>query len=685
MSAFVRKEIRLQLPVFIIGWLCAISIWLLPNGPWRHQTFGIVLSGLPSLICPAMLLMMSVSAFGGELNPGTFSNLLAQPISRARIWRIKTAILAVAFAIILVTSLLCGFIRATMQNLPLNTDDPKIFWESMVPIILGLSAIYSGGMWTVLLLRQVAAAFWFTLLAPVALFVTILLVTGKQPADMPTLLIVCFSLYSIGGFLWARRMFLNAQDVQGAVGTVELPRMRGFTGLLPRLASQRQWRPRMALIAKEFQLHQSIIVLAACLALLHLGLILWCQSKGDLRPYPTLDFLLKTFWLLWLVFPVLIGSAAIAEERKLGTLAAQLCLSAHPWRQFSIKLAVVLFLSVGLGAVMPVLFEDGAFLPAFYPSSWLETYRDFATTTWQVIVLDLGLLALHWLPLLVLTFVSCLIGLISFYASSLTKTTLQALPLTVLGISLTATLLYYGCGIVNEFLSVLYWLPWPAWLVAALVFMCTLAGLAYGNFRGVLGNRRFLRNLIVLFEALAGTVALITVVEKNLPAGPLLHIAQPSSPARYFTERNPPLNASFLRLDSIPDGSQIAYYSLSNHTDKPVEMIVDDHSLPYYFEYKFTRIDEHRFSSTNYNLEAFFHSHSSSLPPNSAVTFPVRLPTGTTGYQIYLCYQREKTELEVRFREIQAYVTRPPDGPHTTVSDPYQNFYLPMPWEHPIK
>ena len=82
---------------------------------------------------------------------------------------------------------------------------------------------------------------------------------------------------------------------------------------------------KAVLFWKELQLHQSQLVIAGVLALLHLGVIA-TRKFGHFRKIRCPDSLLETFWVLWLVMPLLVGCAAVAEERKMGTLEGQLCL-----------------------------------------------------------------------------------------------------------------------------------------------------------------------------------------------------------------------------------------------------------------------------------------------------------------------------------------------------------------------
>ena len=43
-----------------------------------------------------MAVFIALNSFGAEISSGTFSMLLSQPVSRDRIWRTKTLVLAAA-------------------------------------------------------------------------------------------------------------------------------------------------------------------------------------------------------------------------------------------------------------------------------------------------------------------------------------------------------------------------------------------------------------------------------------------------------------------------------------------------------------------------------------------------------------------------------------------------------------
>ena len=70
-----------------------------------------------------------------------------------------------AIVIILVAWLTSFLLNESVRFLTSDVD----VYEVMLGTGLFALVVYSGGLWTVLLLRQVAAAFWITLIIPAAL------------------------------------------------------------------------------------------------------------------------------------------------------------------------------------------------------------------------------------------------------------------------------------------------------------------------------------------------------------------------------------------------------------------------------------------------------------------------------------------------------------------------------------
>jgi ABC-type transport system involved in multi-copper enzyme maturation permease subunit len=359
MNALVKKEIRLLLPSFIIGCALASANWFLPQRP---SDLGQMWLLLPFVFCPLLVVNMALNSFGAEVGSGLFSLLLAQPISRLRIWRTKTLVLGSAVLFIGIMWYVPAFFRVS------HLKQPENLWDSVELFAMVATfgpVVFSGALWTVLLLRQVAAAFWFTLLVPGVIGIT---VSGLWPekyyAACGLALAVVLLVYSALGIWFARWLFLRAQDVAWTGGNIAWPEMRGAANVLAGTAGKRFWRPRAALFWKEVQLHQSQFIMAGALALFHLG-VLTARKFGDFRKNSDMEFILEIFWGLWLVMPMLVGAAAVAEERKLGTLTSQLCLPVKRRTQFAVKFRTVLLLSVLFGAALRCCWKVPAFCQTF--------------------------------------------------------------------------------------------------------------------------------------------------------------------------------------------------------------------------------------------------------------------------------------------------------------------------------
>lgn len=548
MNALLKKEIRLLLPSFLIGVALTFSNWLLPA---NSTGFSTALFVLPFLFCPAMAVMMALDSFGSEVSSGTFSNLLAQPVPRARIWRIKTILLAAALVIF--GGLWCVFYYLHFVSLTGSNN----FWEIAVGAWTFLFVVFSGGLWTVLLLRQVAAAFWFTLLVPGAILVLATsLTSGKSDVYCEVVFVTVLAIYSLAGVWFARWLFLRAQDIQWSGGTIAMPKMGGATWRLANSGTARRWRPRAALWWKEVQLHQSQFIMAGALAFLHLDVIA-TRKLGHFPKNSATEFVLEGFWCLWLVMPLLVGCAAMAEERKMGTLAGQLCLPIKRRTQFRIKFLVVLMISVTLGIVMPWLLEGNRILPDFHIQKLANgglylansynravdygsiTY--FAQTRTGIIVLTLINLLVSLSPCLPFLFMAAIcagIAVIGFYASTLAHNTLQALAPAVFGILLTFFLLIVAAQ-PYEFGLGFLWRGPLIYLIVTPVMMAVLAWLAYRNSqRPFISTGVWLKNLFTLIISLAlVTVATTAIYYRDWE---LLKPTEPAHGAARWSLANPP-------------------------------------------------------------------------------------------------------------------------------------------------
>jgi hypothetical protein len=548
MNVLVKKEIRLLLPSF--GVCCALA---LTNLFFRFNSDGSLIGGwwfVLAFVCAgAMAVMLALNSFGAEISSGTFTNLLAQPISRQKIWDTKISLLAAALFTLGIFWSGCALVRLMMMGRNLGLLD----------LFTGVGTfglvVFSGGLWTVLLLRQVAAAFWFTILVPGVLVVVLAgLLAGESDAFVTDMVVIVLGVYSLGGLFFARWLFMRAQDVQWSGDAITMPEMCGLGRFKIGSDVRRLWRPRMALFVKELQLHQAQFMIAGALAVLHLG-VLATRHFGHFRKNSTTEFILESFWMLWLVMPLLVGCAAVAEERKLGTHEGQLCLSARRRTQFATKLFVAFGLSVLFGVFMPLLLEGTKILPdvhfriGSFDSNWWNGMSIGQILFWNY----LGMLNVFW-PLLSMIGIAVLIGGISFYASTFARNTLQTLAPALVGI------------VAALFLILIATIPWqldidylwhgvlPYFIVLPAVVL-TLLALAYRNYQSVLtGWKMGRRNLLVLASVFALTVMATSAIyhrawEKLTPFEPPHGTARLSlaNPAKLNAERG----ITFVRL---PDG-----------------------------------------------------------------------------------------------------------------------------------
>src|ERR1017187_8311676 len=409
MNALVKKEIRLLLPSWIVAVLLALvqAIARPYEKPYDFYVVCLLFFGLT---------IMALTTIGRETSLNTFSLLLSQPAERMRIWQTKLSVLAVAFLTVFGVWLVAFGIAVMNSNA--EASDAASSYNLFITICLIATATFTGGLWTTLLLRQVAGAFWLTLLVPAVLsgFSAASLAQSESNSAIIAVLCVVFAIYSVGGFLFARWLFFRAQDVGWSGGVISLPEWKFFAARTENAISLRIRKPIFALVKKELQLQQASLMGAVGLLVLHIGVIVLRKYHPYAKDSAG-EVLTAIFWVLWLVMPVIIGSVAVAEERRLGVMEGQLCLPVSRRVQFAIKGFLTLFLAIFLGGVMPMLLETtgvalGARNQAFTSDNHTNEFGFF-------------------LFLLGSAVFSAWLALVSFFASTLARSFLQAVGLAI--------------------------------------------------------------------------------------------------------------------------------------------------------------------------------------------------------------------------------------------------------------
>lgn len=391
MNVLVRKEIRLLLPM----WIAAMLLALLPNllnvvlgaGVAADQIapVGIFVTGISGLL-------LGLTSFGREIYTHTFSLLLAQPRRRTDLWRTKIKVLLVA------VGLLYLFLVLVNQNF-IPADD-----RGAATALLGLAfvvAAVSGGLWTTLLLRQVIAAFWVSLLIPFVVVVTVFSLNEEvvHPVQQILMLTVILLIYSVVSYWFARWQFLHAQDAAWTDGILALPQMTRRRSENRAAGAVPSARPLRALLGKELRFQQINFLIAGGLLALQLVALIVQRFANTAAGHSLLDVVVDLFWAIWIIMPALVGGSAVAEERRFGTLEAQLCLPVSWNWQFALKVLVTMGCGVLLGAAVPVA------LALIHAGS--------------------GSFILAWI-------IGCaIVALMAFYASSLTQQLLQAFGVSI--------------------------------------------------------------------------------------------------------------------------------------------------------------------------------------------------------------------------------------------------------------
>jgi hypothetical protein len=361
---------------------------------------------------------------------------------------------------------------------------------------LGALAGFAGGLWTTLLFRQVSPAFWLTLLVPMGLGLLASQLLGGF-SDLVARAGVCavLGLYSAVGFVWARRLFDEVEDTQWTGGVVSLPKWGRIAVHVQSGTGGRKRRAVRALLRKEFQSQHVNLLLAAGLLLIHLAVLAVRKLGSDyLRLHSGTSMTLEAFPYLWLAMPLLVGSVAVAEERKLGTFETLSCLPTSRRLQFSIKLGLALLLGLFLGGVVPMTVERLGTSAGLHPNTMLAFGSDV-----------LPVVSTSWL-------VAVGVALLSFYGSSLARNTLQALGASILAcvIALVLTMLVAHPPTLSE---ILIWGPrLIAWILVP-VMLIALIALAYWNYRRLQFTAKAWRcNGLVLLVALMGATTVTSAV-----------------------------------------------------------------------------------------------------------------------------------------------------------------------------
>ena len=340
----VAKEVRALLPVWL-GSIAAIYLFAAVGGA-TSRDLGMLAYGAA---CAAL----GALSIGHEYSYRTLPMLLSHPASRARILLVKLAVLAVMLIALSSVAWRTGVI-------PTRAAAP----------IVGLSVLcaLSVAPWLTMLSRNPLAGAVLTMPVPGWVWVIASLFAGqslKLAAFEWGMVGVCVIAAVLG---W--RLFMRLEAIEGRSHAVWLPTARADA------AAGRLTHPMWLLAKKELALQLPSIAVAAIYVLGWLAVWVWGRAASTPDLQRALESVLGALTLLYSgLLAIVIGSLASAEERQLGTLESQVLLPMASWRQWAVKVATALgltmLLTVGVPALSVLLSGGHVQIDRFYAAATL--------------------------------------------------------------------------------------------------------------------------------------------------------------------------------------------------------------------------------------------------------------------------------------------------------------------------
>ena len=339
----IRKELRALLPAWAAAAVSIGALALLADGRNANLGWAVLYVGAVTL---------TSLSIGHEYSNGTLAMLLSQPVDRRRLLLVKLG------AALPMVALLVAVAVAVLPS----TDD---LGPSDFPSLALLSGLVAAP-WLTMVCRSPLAGVLFassiTAIAHIAAVVALFLRYGsidargaEQSAFRAAILVTGLIAGTVAAGISGWRWFMRLEAVSGPGSSIELgrwwPTRRFATALSP--ARSRRRHPLWLLALKELRLQQLTLVVTPMFAVGWGALVMW-------RSDPDAGEVLNTVGFVYYgSLAILIGSLASAEERQLGTHEWQTLLPIATWKQWSVKLAILLSLALTVSVGVPTLLAAG--------------------------------------------------------------------------------------------------------------------------------------------------------------------------------------------------------------------------------------------------------------------------------------------------------------------------------------
>jgi len=441
MTAFTRlrlqvfKEVRELLP----AWLACLAAIATPSIVGRWYGIEVLAYGLGTAALGSV-------AIGHEYGYRTLPAMLAQPVSRRRLFLMKMAIVAAMLAPI------CYVFASVVHWPTVITEFGFNRWESIAAFSLPVLGGLLVAPWITMLTRNPVAG---TVLAP-SIFGTPMsavallnALTGLRVDPPRVALWASLALCGIAAVA-APRLFMRLEVADAERVGVALFRWlrRQSDESADRALTRRH--PAGLLLRKELRLQRMTFLLAA---LYPVGWMAAVLLRTRIKDALTIFYIASLFHALEMA--LLTGSLASAEERQVGTLEWQLLMPFAVWKQWLIKAAVVLVSATTLGCVLPAV--AASIVPA--GSSLAPTAGDFVSLKMLLSVVVIAAVSLCVSSVsgsglrALLAAVPVWIALASFGVYFDLSSKLTARPVAAVSFAAIGTLVMLACGLRNHRLA----------------------------------------------------------------------------------------------------------------------------------------------------------------------------------------------------------------------------------------
>jgi len=314
-NGLVAKEIRALLP----PWLGCMAL-LAAAALMRFR----VVEPFSIIVIIGGSCTLGAMSLGHEYTGATLATMLAQPVGRARVLAVKSAVL-VAMLVALFT---------LFSAAPPSGGDPKAGIVA-VAIVSGLCL----APWLTILTRSPLAG--AVLANPVLGVIWVLLNLLLPTATAAWAFWRIAPVLGVAAVALTWREFMRLEAIDGRGPHVHM-------AWNPASAAPRVRHAAWAVIRKELGLQQLTFVLAAIYVVGSLRLV--SHASGMVR-----DVFGGLTVLYGIMLALLIGSLASAEERQLGTLEWHQLLPMASWKQWTLKAGTAIGLALVLGIALPAV------------------------------------------------------------------------------------------------------------------------------------------------------------------------------------------------------------------------------------------------------------------------------------------------------------------------------------------